>query len=172
MPGPSGPNRGQSVEPAASRFPTAAGIFLGLGIGGFFDGIVLHQILQWHHMASSAGYPADTVEGLRWNTLFDGLFHVAAYIFVIVGVALLWRSARHRHMRWATHPLIGSLLIGFGLFNLVEGIVNHHLLGLHHVNETVPAEQWIYWDLGFLAWGAMMVLAGWFLLRTSPRKSN
>jgi uncharacterized membrane protein len=33
----------------ARRFPTAAGIFLGLGLGGFFDGIVLHQILQWHH---------------------------------------------------------------------------------------------------------------------------
>lgn len=27
-----------------------AGIVLGLGQGGFFDGIVLHQILQWHHM--------------------------------------------------------------------------------------------------------------------------
>ncbi len=23
---------------------------LGLGLGGFFDGIVLHQILQWHHL--------------------------------------------------------------------------------------------------------------------------
>lgn len=30
-------------------FPAAAGILFGLGLGGFFDGIVLHQILQWHH---------------------------------------------------------------------------------------------------------------------------
>jgi hypothetical protein len=33
-------------------FPTEAGVFLGLGLGGFFDGIVLHQVLQWHHMVS------------------------------------------------------------------------------------------------------------------------
>lgn len=39
-------------------FPMAAGILLGLGLGGFFDGIVLHQILQWHHMLTDAGYPA------------------------------------------------------------------------------------------------------------------
>ncbi|MDO5759134.1 MAG: DUF2243 domain-containing protein [Rhodobacterales bacterium] len=146
-------------------FPTAAGILFGLGIGGFFDGIVLHQILQWHHMASSAGYSTQTVEGLRWNTLFDGLFHAATYIFVIVGLILLWRSARRRHLQWSTRLLAGTLLMGFGLFNLVEGVVDHHLLGLHHVNETVPREQWILWDTGFLIWGATMFIAGWFLWR-------
>jgi uncharacterized membrane protein len=38
--------------------PTGAGIWFGLGLGGFFDGIVLHQILQWHHMLTIAGFPA------------------------------------------------------------------------------------------------------------------
>ena len=57
------------------------------------------------------------------------------------------------------------MLIGFGLFNLVEGTIDHHLLGLHHVNETVPREQWIYWDVGFLVWGAAMLLGGLYLLR-------
>jgi hypothetical protein len=52
------------VTPAQRRFPVSAGILLGLGLGGFFDGIVLHQILQWHHMATSAGYPADSLENL------------------------------------------------------------------------------------------------------------
>ena len=52
------------------KFPTSAGVFLGLGLGlgGFFDGIVLHQILQWHHMLSSAGYPITSVENLTWRT--------------------------------------------------------------------------------------------------------
>lgn len=54
------------------HFPTDAGILLGLGLGGFFDGIVLHQILQWHHMATSAGYPADSLENLKLNTMLDG----------------------------------------------------------------------------------------------------
>ncbi|MFH9118580.1 DUF2243 domain-containing protein [Streptomyces globisporus] len=26
------------------------GIILGVGLGGFVDGILLHQLLQWHHM--------------------------------------------------------------------------------------------------------------------------
>jgi uncharacterized membrane protein len=33
------------------------------------------------------------------------------------------------------------MLLGFGIFNFVEGVVNHHWLGIHHVNETVPKEQ-------------------------------
>jgi uncharacterized membrane protein len=52
----------------------AGSIFLGLGLGRFFDGIVLHQILQWHHMLSAIE-PVDTVRGLEINTLGDGLFH-------------------------------------------------------------------------------------------------
>ena len=62
--------------------------------------------------------------------------------------------------------------IGFGLFNLVEGLVNHQLLGIHHVNETVPREQWIYWDLGFLIWGAAMLAAGWLLLRSGQEETG
>lgn len=154
-----------------AEFPTSAGIFFGLGLGGFFDGIVLHQILQWHHMASSAGFPTDTVEGLRWNTLFDGLFHAATYIFVVIGLVLLWRASRRRHLRWSSRLLTGTVLMGFGLFNLVEGLINHQLLGLHHVNETVPVAHWIWWDLGFLLWGAVMLAGGWVLWRSARDES-
>jgi uncharacterized membrane protein len=55
-------------EKAKHGFPVSAGIFFGLGLGGFFDGIVLHQILQWHHMLTSAGYPADSVHNLKVDT--------------------------------------------------------------------------------------------------------
>jgi uncharacterized membrane protein len=147
-------------------FPTSAGVLFGLGLGGFFDGIVLHQILQWHHMLTSAGMPADTLEGLEFNTLWDGLFHASTYVFVVAGLVILWRHARRAHLRWSTKLLAGTVLIGFGVFNVVEGIIDHHLLGLHHVNETVPREQWIYWDIGFLVWGALMVLIGWSLKRS------
>ena len=152
-------------------FPTSAGIFFGLGLGGFFDGIVLHQVLQWHHMATSAGYPATTLRNLEINTLFDGLFHAATYVFVALGLVILWRHARRRHVRWSTRLLLGTILMGFGIFNLVEGIVDHHLLGLHHVNETVPREQWIYWDVGFLAWGALMLAVGWVLKRSGRART-
>lgn len=65
--------------------------------------------------------------------------------------------------------LFGAMLIGFGIFNVVEGIVDHHLLGIHHVNEKVPPEQWIYWDVGFLVWGALMLVGGWFLWRSGKQ---
>jgi len=159
------------ADDRAPSFPLVAGVLLGLGLGGFFDGIVLHQVLQWHHMLTSAGYPADSVRNLRINTLWDGVFHSATYVFVAAGVALLWRAAHRRHVRWSTRLLVGSVLIGFGAFNVVEGIVDHHVLQLHHVNETAPRDQWIYWDLGFVAWGAAMWAGGWLLVRSGRRRT-
>jgi len=154
-----------------SHFPTSAGIFFGLGLGGFFDGIVLHQILQWHHMVTSAGYPPDSVENLELNTRLDGFFHAATYLFVVLGLIVLWRTAHRSHLWWSGRLLVGTLLMGFGLFNLVEGIVDHQLLGLHHVNETAPREQWIYWDIGFLLWGAAMLIGGWVIQRRGRQDS-
>ena len=108
-------------------FPTSAGILFGLGLGGFFDGIVMHQVLQWHHMVTSAGYPPDTVENLQLNTLLDGLFHAVTYVFVVIGLLLLWRTAHRKHLWWSGRMLAGSMLIGFGIFNLVEGLVDHQI---------------------------------------------
>jgi uncharacterized membrane protein len=157
---------------AQGDFPTPAGILLGLGLGGFFDGIVFHQLLQWHHMVTSAGFPPDSLRNLQVNTLLDGAFHAATYVFTVAGLVILWRHAHLGHVRWSTKLLAGTLLMGFGIFNVVEGIVNHHLLGLHHVNETVPREQWVYWDTGFLVWGAAMLIGGWYLRRAGRRETR
>ncbi|MDQ3797371.1 MAG: DUF2243 domain-containing protein [Pseudomonadota bacterium] len=153
------------------EFPVSAGILFGLGLGGFFDGIVLHQLLQWHHMLTSAGYPANSVQNLEINTLWDGLFHASTYVFVLLGLIMLWRTAHRAHLWWSGKLLLGTVLMGFGIFNVVEGIINHHLLGIHHVNETVPPDQWIYWDISFLVWGAAMLVGGWLLTRAGQRKT-
>ena len=70
-----------------------------------------------------------------------------------------------RDVLWSTSTLAGALLLGWGTFNLVEGVIDHHILRIHHVSETVPQAQWIWWDLGFLASGLLLVAAGSFLLR-------
>ena len=132
------------TEAARQTRLTWAGLLLGLGLGGFFDGIVLHQILQWHHMLTGAGYPADNLQNLEFNIVWDGIFHASTYVFVAIGLGILWRAARKQHIQWSGKLLPASILIGFGIFNLVEGIADHQLLGLHHVNETVPREQWIW----------------------------
>jgi len=169
-----GPNRDRSATRAPERGPEhapgtdraiAGTVFLGLGLGGFVDGIVLHQILQWHHMLTSAGFPATTVGNLEVNTVADGLFHAATWMFTVVGLALLWGAARRRHVHWPAKLLWGGVLAGWGGFNVVEGLVNHQLLGIHHVNETAPLDQWIWWDVGFLLLGALMLFAGWTLTR-------
>jgi uncharacterized membrane protein len=152
-------------------FPIAAGIFLGLGLGGFFDGIILHQVLQWHHMLTSAGYPADDLGNLEFNVMWDGLFHISTYIFTLIGMMSLWSRARQPHAPWSGKMLVGAMLMGFGIFNLVEGIIDHHLLGIHHVNETVPPDQWLFWDIGFLVWGAAMLVGGWLLSRAGQRET-
>ena len=150
-----------------------AGVLLGLGLGGFFDGIVLHQLLQWHHMLSNVSFfSPETVPGLRTNTLADGLFHAVTYIFTVLGVALLWRALRSGE-RGTARRLIGLALLGWGLFNVVEGIIDHLLLGIHHVNETAPREQWFWWDIAFLLWGAAMIAGGWWLWRSvAPGESR
>jgi uncharacterized membrane protein len=147
---------------AAAGRPWLPAFLLGVGLGGFVDGIVLHQVLQWHHMLTSTdGHPQNTVAGLEANTLADGLFHVAAWIVTFVGVELAASAWRRGALAppWRAHA--GLLLMGWGAFNLVEGIVDHHVLGLHHVRDDVAAKG--RWDLAFLAFGAALVIVGWRL---------
>src|SRR3954467_13776840 len=94
----------------ARSFPISAGIFFGLGLGGFFDGIVLHQVLQWHHMLSS-WYPITDVRSLELNTLWDGVFHSSTYLFVVIGLFILWRTAHKRHLLWSNKLLIATLFL-------------------------------------------------------------
>jgi uncharacterized membrane protein len=139
----------------------AAAILLGMGLGGFFDGIVLHQILQWHHMVSTPT-PPDTLENLQLNTLGDGLFHAATWLVTVAGVFTLMSSNGARADPGGLRTLIGGALVGWGLFNTVEGSVDHHLLGLHHVR---PGPDEGLYDIAFLAWGAVMLVVGWALVR-------
>jgi uncharacterized membrane protein len=142
-----------------------SGILLGIGLGGFFDGIVLHQILQWHHLLSSAGYPPNSVVNLQINTLADGLFHAVTWIFTAIGVLALWRVIHRKEVLPSGRVLFGAMLVGWGGFNLVEGMIDHHLLGIHHVREGVT--NVLLWDIAFLLWGALMLIGGWWLIQSA-----
>jgi uncharacterized membrane protein len=63
--------------------------------------------------------------------------------------------------------LVGELLLGWGLFNLVEGTLNHFILGIHHVR---PGPNQLAYDLAFLALGAVLMLVGWWLARDATRE--
>jgi uncharacterized membrane protein len=106
-------------------------------------------------------YPMTTVAGLEANTLCDGLFHAGTWVVTVVGLFLLWTALRQPNGRWSSKTFVGFLMMGWGIFNVVEGIVDHHLLQLHHVREHSDHRLW--WDLAFLAWGASMIAGGWYL---------
>jgi uncharacterized membrane protein len=130
-----------------------AALVLGVGIGGFLDGIVIHQLLGWHHMLSG-WYPA---EDMRLMMLGDGLFHLLCLVFVLIGVALLNRRAP-----LPQRVLLGGILAGWGAFNLVEGVVDHQVLGIHHVR---PGPDQLAYDLVFLASGLVLLVIGTLFAR-------
>lgn len=159
---------GIPVTAAGIQLP---GIVLGVGLGGFVDGILLHQLLQWHHMLTSTNtdrigvkyYSPNTVSGLEMNTIWDGIFHTVCWVSVLTGLALLYaRVTRHRRRVWVSRVLWGWMLAGWGLFNLVEGLLNHEILGIHHVHGG-PHQNW--WDVGFLVLGALLLAGGYLLQR-------
>jgi uncharacterized membrane protein len=142
----------------------AGGILLGLGLGGFFDGIVLHQILQWHHMVSATGeHPTNTVAGLEVNTLVDGFFHLVMWVLVLaasIATIRAWRQGRLAP-NWSFH--FGLVIAGWGVFNVVEGLIDHQLLRIHHVRDDLGGP--LLWDLGFLVVSVLLVISGWLLHR-------
>ncbi|MBB3691833.1 DUF2243 domain-containing protein [Sphingomonas sp. BK580] len=150
------PDRATTTAPL-----TTAGMVLGIGMGGFVDGILFHQILQLHNMLS-ARIPTDTLVGAKTNMVWDGLFHALVWITTAGGVVLLWRAVTRADVLLSGRALFGSCLFGFGLFNLVEGVVEHHLLALHHVYERLGESVW---DYLFLASGVALMLTGWLMVR-------
>jgi uncharacterized membrane protein len=145
-----------------------AGLLYGLGLGGFVDGIVLHQILQWHHMLShTPDHPVTTVAGLEVNTLADGFFHLAMWLLVLaasITTIASWRRGRLAP-NWSFH--FGLVLVGWGIFNVVEGLIDHHLLQVHHVRDDLGGP--LSWDIGFLLASVLLIVAGWLLHRRGVR---
>ena len=139
-----------------------AGVVLGKGLGGFVDGIVLHQILQVHHMLSARRDPTSVVN-MQVNMVWDGLFHAFTWVATAVGIWLLFRAARRPDVPWSGRTLFGAMLIGWGLFNFIEGLIDHHILHVHHVIERLGLSVW---DYTFLASGVALMVVGWLMIRT------
>jgi uncharacterized membrane protein len=138
-----------------------AGAVLGIGLGGFVDGILFHQLLQLHGMLT-AWVPKTSIANVEINMFWDGVFSAATWTATAVGVALLFRAAEHPNVLWSRRVLGGAGLLGWGLFNAVEGVVDHLVLEVHHV---VEAEGLSRWDWAFVASGVVLVAIGWLQIR-------
>ena len=141
---------------------------LGIGMGGFFDGILLHQILQWHNLLSTV-LPPTTLNAMHTNMLWDGLFHASVWIATLVGIILIWTGAQRTAELPSAAWLIGLMLAGWGIFNIAEGLISHHILGIHHVREWGPNPLW---DYSFLLSGPLLIGLGWLLTRRARRDQH
>jgi uncharacterized membrane protein len=157
----------QLHDGARVRSLAPPGLVLGLGLGGFLDGIVIHQMLGWHHMLSG-WYPLTSPHRERINMVGDGLFHLLCWLLVVAGVVLLVRAApAGRPGVW--RRLAGWTVAGWGVFNVVEGVIDHLVLGVHHVH---PQSHRLAYDLGFLVLGLLLAAAGWAAARGASRDDD
>lgn len=146
---------------------TIASMVLGIGLGGFIDGIALHQILQWHEMLSNK-IPATDYIGKSVNMFWDGIFHAFCLIVVLVGVVLLWKLLGRKDIDRSGKLLSGGFLLGWGLFNMVEGIIDHHLLKLHNVMEFSSNHDFA--NYSFLGLSVVMLIIGYALINSVNKK--
>lgn len=145
-----------------------AGLVLGVGFGGFADGIILHQILGWHHLVCyTPNCQPNSIAQLQMENTQDGFFHLGLWLVTLTGTGMLFRAGRQAGPPTSGWGLVGSMLAGCGLFNLLEGLVDHQILGIHHVLPG-SAHQFLY-DMLFLANGAVFLLIGILLAQSAKR---
>lgn len=150
------------IAKRVTRPLVTAGTVIGIGMGGFVDGILFHQILQLHNMLSN-WVLRDSLRNEQINMVWDGFFHAFTWTAVAIGLVLFWRAVTRPGGLLSGRAFFGAILMGWGIFNLVEGLIDHEILGIHHVyqNGNHPL-----WDAVFLVAGAVLVVVGWGLVRS------
>ena len=156
-----------SVAGSAPRSTTArstggrsvvSGVLVGLGVAGFLDETVFHQLLHWHHF-----YDKSTPEA---GLVSDGLFHVGSWVAMVAGL-FLFADLRRRDA-WVPVRWWGGLLVGLGGFQLYDGIVQHKLLQLHQIRYGVDITPY---DLVWNAIAVLLLVAGAAVLVRSRRRA-
>lgn len=135
-------------------------LLLGVSLGGFFDGILLHQILQWHHLLSLVPGMTD----LRLQILWDGVFHCVMYLIAVLALCGLWRR---RRVGESSRRTFGSLCAGFGLWHVLDALISHWLLGIHRIRPE--SDMPLAWDLGWLAAFGLLPLIGGYIFFRGPQ---
>lgn len=141
------------------------GVVLGFGLGGLFNGILLHQILQWHHLLSLVPGMEDPRTQIRW----DGYFHALMFVIAVVGLWGVLR-ARDKGQGWG-QASFGPLLIGFGIWHVADSVLSHWILGIHRIR--AESRSPLLWDLNwFVVFGLVPLFVGLLLLWSKPPKGR
>jgi len=152
------------ISAGAERRQQVGAVMIGIALAGFFDGILLHQVLQWHHLLSLV--QGDALRDIRTQILADGLFHVLMYVLAGIGLWLLWRGRAATIRPGTDAALLASFFLGFGAWQFLDVILFHWILGIHRIRVDVPNP--LAWDIGWLVlFGVPTVAFGlWLLAKT------
>lgn len=152
-------------QPCQTLKPRIGAFLLGFAASGFFDGILLHQILQWHHLLSSL--QIGILGSLRGQVVFDGAFHAVMYVVGLAGLYMLYRSLPWADLTAISHRLHALFWAGFGVWHFVDAIVSHWLTGIHRVRMDVANP--LAWDFAWLfLFGVIPLFAAWRIFHRSP----
>lgn len=128
-----------------------SGVLFGLGFVAFIDEAVFHQLLHWHHFYDKS----TTSIGL----ISDGIFHAFSWFATVVGLFML-ADIRKRKV-WNIKRWVGAAILGAGLFQLYDGIIQHKLMRLHQIRYDVEV---IYYDIVWNVIACCMIVVGLILL--------
>src|SRR5690625_3096635 len=132
-----------------------SGFLFGLGLIAFFDEVVFHQLLRWHHF-----YDRATTE---IGIISDGLFHAFSWFATIGGLFLLADLRRRQGLIWT--KWWGAVFLGAGLFQLYDGVIQHKVMRIHQIRYV---ENVIIYDIVWITLAIIFIIVGWYLWR-KPR---
>ncbi len=137
------------------RSGVASGVLTGAGVAAFLDETVFHQLLRWHHLYDRSTTAAGIIS--------DGIFHAVGTAALVVGLFLyadLQRRGAFAARRW-----IGATVLGWGAFQLYDGLVQHKVLRLHQVRYDV---ELLPYDLAWNGAALVGIAVGAVLVRRRP----
>ncbi|GGH50506.1 DUF2243 domain-containing protein [Microbacterium album] len=148
-----------STRPSRLAANAWSGALFGVGLAGFFDEVVFHQLLRWHHFYDLG----TTAAGL----ISDGLFHAFSWFATIAGLFLLADLRRTGSLWW--RRWIGGVLTGAGAFQLYDGTIQHKVMRIHqirYVDDLLP------YDLTWNLIAVVLLAAGIGLLLATRRRAR
>jgi uncharacterized membrane protein len=149
--------RGHGYDRVAdTRRSVLSGVLVGIGVAGFVDETVFHQILHWHHFYDKSTATVGLVS--------DGLFHAGSWFAVVIGLVML-ADLRRKHS-WSKHRWSGGWLVGLGGFPLHDGTIQHKWWELHQIRYHVSI--WPY-DTGWNLLAGIVILIGIMVLTRARR---
>jgi uncharacterized membrane protein len=137
--------------PASTGRSLGSGILIGVGVAGFIDETVFHQLLHWHHFYDKSTATVGLVS--------DGYFHAGSWLSIVAGI-FLFADLQRRHVTVPKQVWAGALL-GWGGFQVYDGLFQHKVFGLHQIRYGVDILPYdLVWNIG----GAVGILLGIVLL--------